>query len=172
MSSTLAKNSNLKHLVFTYGTLKRGEPNCGVLKPQKHTFVGSGQTTRKHPLVVATRHNIPCLLDLEGTGFKVSGEVYLVDDEMLMELDDFEESPDVYQRIETDIEMTEIDDNHKYMAIDGHLKCWTYKIKNFRQALLTRTFLSNYASSEQKSYTELDDKFETDDYWTDVVNGS
>lgn len=171
MTTTTHEYSDLKHLVFTYGTLKKGEPNCGVLKPQKNKFVGSGRTKMKYPLVVATRHNIPCLLELEGTGFNVSGEVYLVDDEMLRELDDFEEAPDVYQRIETDIEMTHVSDDFKHLAVDGHIKCWAYKIKNFKQELLARTFLSNYSSSEQKSYTELDDKFDTDDYWTDVLNG-
>ena len=98
-------DSNLKHLVFTYGTLKRGEPNSGVMKPHHHKLVGSGHTVRPHPLVVATKHNvsssmsvsqfgqfyfstivlsqIPCMLDHIGLGQRVCGEVYLVSDGML-----------------------------------------------------------------------------------------
>ena len=53
-------NHDLKHLVFTYGTLKRGEPNSGVImnKPHHHKFVGAGHTLEPHPLVVATKHNV------------------------------------------------------------------------------------------------------------------
>ena len=51
--------------------------------------------------------------------------------------------------------MTHVSDDFKHLAVDGHIKCWAYKIKNFKQELLARTFLSNYSSSEQKSYTEL-----------------
>lgn len=163
-------DSNLKHLVFTYGTLKRGEPNSGVMKPHHHKFVGSGHTVRPHPLVVATKHNIPCMLDHIGLGQRVCGEVYLVSDGMLEELDEFEESPEVYQRIETDVFMTDVSLDQSDVSQATVVKCWTYKIKNFKPELLTRTFINNYLSAEQKTYTELNDKFETDDYWGDVLD--
>ena len=54
-----------------YGTLKRGQPNYfrlleslnGVAK-----FMGEAKLTKKYPLVVASRRNVPLLLDREGEG--------------------------------------------------------------------------------------------------------
>jgi len=167
---------SLKNLVFTYGTLKRKEPNSGVLKPNQHLFVGTGLTKQTYPLVVATRHNIPCMLDLEGTGYNVSGEVFAVDDEMLKELDDFEEAPDVYQRMKADICMTDIvEPSFKSLAENAIFKCWVYRIKNFRHGLLKKPLLRSYLSAEQRAYTELDDKFDYSNwndenaYWSEVL---
>ena len=59
------------HLVFVYGTLKRGQPNhekLTNLENGKATFVGEARTVEKWPLVVATKFNIPFLLDKQGLG--------------------------------------------------------------------------------------------------------
>ena len=48
------------------------------------------ETTIAYPLVIASKHNIPFLLDKPGTGKVISGEVYCVNDVMLKILDDFE----------------------------------------------------------------------------------
>lgn len=53
------------HLVFVYGTLKRGEPNHHVLtetEGQQKIF-GKGCTQHKYPLVIGSQYNIPYLLD-------------------------------------------------------------------------------------------------------------
>ncbi len=60
--------------VFVYGTLKKGEPNHHWLTNQDHgsaKFVGAGTTKELYPLVIASKYNIPFLLDKPGTG-KVS----------------------------------------------------------------------------------------------------
>lgn len=57
--------------VFVYGTLKKGEPNHHWLEDVqkgRHTFVSEGQTLTEYPLVVATKYNIPFLLDAPGMG--------------------------------------------------------------------------------------------------------
>ena len=60
-----------KHLVFVYGTLKRNEPNhkfwsvetftgndiTNIKKGQFH-LLATGETSRKLPLVIATKHNV------------------------------------------------------------------------------------------------------------------
>lgn len=80
-----------KFLVFVYGTLKRNEPNYHVIDPAKHTcpestgvsrFVGSARTVNKFPLVIGTRFNIPFLLDRQGLGHNIRGEVYEVDEKV------------------------------------------------------------------------------------------
>lgn len=57
--------------VFVYGTLKSGQPNHFLMQDVKNgvaKFVSSAVTTEKFPLVVATRYNIPFLLNKPGTG--------------------------------------------------------------------------------------------------------
>ena len=69
MESSLQKE--VKHLVFVYGTLKRNEPNykfwsvenyCGnistQLKKGRFHLLATGETVRKFPLVIATKHNV------------------------------------------------------------------------------------------------------------------
>ena len=65
------------HLVFVYGTLKRGEPNHATLTNEengKAIFIGDGRTEKEYPLVIACRHNIPFLLAAEGKGKHIEGE--------------------------------------------------------------------------------------------------
>ena len=64
------------HAVFVYGTLKKGEPNEHVMtNPEtgKHTFVSAAQMVDKYPLIVASKYNIPFLLNRKGEGFVISG---------------------------------------------------------------------------------------------------
>lgn len=58
-------------MMFVYGTLKRGEPNHHwMTNPDNGVawFVGVGKTAVKYPLVIASRYNVPFLLDVPGTG--------------------------------------------------------------------------------------------------------
>ena len=80
--------SVVKHwTVFVYGTLKKGEPNHHWLTtPQNghHEFLGAARMVKCYPLVIASRYNVPYLLDIqEEEGQGVEGEVYRVDCSML-----------------------------------------------------------------------------------------
>ena len=58
-------------LVFVYGTLKTGFPNHFLLEDSKFgcaKLIGSGLTTEKYPLVIATPFFIPMMLNKPGTG--------------------------------------------------------------------------------------------------------
>ncbi len=60
-----------KMFAFVYGTLKKGEPNHYWLTDTANgtaTFVGTGVTQNLFPLVIASRYNIPFLIDKQGTG--------------------------------------------------------------------------------------------------------
>lgn len=97
--------------VFVYGTLKRGQPNHYWLSDSTSgigasaTFVADGRTTRKFPLVIGTRYNIPFLLEQPGTGHLVHGEVYAVDAAKLAHLDVLEDYPKFYGRQQESIEL-------------------------------------------------------------------
>ncbi|XP_039504291.1 gamma-glutamylaminecyclotransferase B-like isoform X1 [Pimephales promelas] len=89
--------------VFVYGTLKKGQPNHFIMKDHakgQAEFVAHARTVDPYPLVIATEYNIPFLLVLDkpGTGQRVHGEIYSVDQKMLEFLDEFEECPQMYQR--------------------------------------------------------------------------
>eukprot|EP00051_Salpingoeca_urceolata_P007251 m.95965 g.95965 ORF g.95965 m.95965 type:complete len:98 (-) comp15174_c0_seq4:449-742(-) len=76
-----------KHLMFVYGTLKRGFPNHQHM-PVGIEFVSRATTVERFPLVVGAGHNqIPFLLDFAGNGFQVNGEVFVADDAACNALD-------------------------------------------------------------------------------------
>ncbi|XP_050621962.1 gamma-glutamylaminecyclotransferase isoform X1 [Macaca thibetana thibetana] len=105
-----AENSARMALVFLYGTLKRGQPNHRVLWDGAHgsaAFRARGRTLDPYPLVIAGEHNIPWLLHLPGSGRRVEGEVYTVDERMLRFLDDFESCPALYQRTALRVQLLE-----------------------------------------------------------------
>ena len=57
--------------VFTYGTLKQGEPNhhwLSNLENGNGKFYGLANTVQKFPLVIASRYNIPYVLAATGKG--------------------------------------------------------------------------------------------------------
>ena len=57
--------------IFMYGTQKTDQPNYFRLcDPENGTsrLLGTAKTRDKFPLVVATKHHIPFLLNKQGTG--------------------------------------------------------------------------------------------------------
>ena len=68
MVSPVKKES---YKIFMYGTLKTDQPNYFRLcDPENGTsrLLGTAKTRDKFPLVVATKHHIPFLLNKQGTG--------------------------------------------------------------------------------------------------------
>lgn len=131
------------HLVFVYGSLKRHQPNyeAWLANPEKGeaVFHAQGQTVQPFPLIVASRYNIPYLLDAPGLGKRVQGEVFNVDDVMLKNLDVMEDVPAFYSRHLVPIELTD-----QRSVID----CWLYALPDFKEELLQKECLANYVSEE------------------------
>ncbi|XP_075227255.1 putative gamma-glutamylcyclotransferase CG2811 [Lycorma delicatula] len=124
--------------LFVYGTLKRGQPNHYWLRKTENgssDFIGTGKTTKKYPLIIATNYNIPFLLFEPGIGHIVSGEVYQVNDSMLSKLDALENHPNYYERR---MEPIKIDVDEK--TVD----CWTYFLKEHKKELLKQPMYSSY----------------------------
>ncbi|XP_056308851.1 gamma-glutamylaminecyclotransferase C-like [Danio aesculapii] len=94
--------------VFVYGSLKKGQPNHPELLNSDNgqaEFITCARTVDKYPLVIAGKYNIPFLLNVPGSGHRVYGEIYMVDQKMLEYLDWFEKCPDLYQRTSIQLEI-------------------------------------------------------------------
>lgn len=104
--------------VFVYGTLKRGFPNHAACMIEAE-FVGLGDTLIPYPLVIGGRWHSPCLIDEPGSGLRVRGELFRVEQPALVMLDQFEscDKPTGYLRKSLDI------------VIQGEtapIQAWTY----------------------------------------------
>lgn len=86
-------NEDKTRLIFTYGTLKRGFYNHKLMEELMATrdasFVGEYVTLESFPLVVGP-FGIPFLINLLGSGHRVSGELYAVSGRGLARLDELE----------------------------------------------------------------------------------
>ncbi|XP_071492948.1 putative gamma-glutamylcyclotransferase CG2811 [Diadema antillarum] len=145
----------MSHLVFVYGTLKRGQPNHHVITDFKEGYklIGEGQTQSKWPLVIASEFNIPFLLDSEGEGHNVAGEVYEVNDSVFAKLDELEGYPGFYDRRQVSIAMTTpANDTTSHQV----LQCWLYFLPKFKPDMKDLEKYSNYDSygAHGKPYVE------------------
>lgn len=79
--------------IFTYGTLKRGFSNHGLLQELVRTgdaaFLGEARTRERLPLVCGP-YRVPFLLDLPGSGDRVRGELYSASAKALARMDELE----------------------------------------------------------------------------------
>ncbi|XP_033733181.1 gamma-glutamylaminecyclotransferase-like [Pecten maximus] len=141
--------SKSKSKIFVYGTLKRGQPNNKLMEEifdGEVTYMGKGLTGKAYPLVIAAASwNLPCMLSVEGTGKKVHGELFEVDEEMLSFLDGFEGHPDFYRRKQIIIQLTEDHNGRKLDPPNIHT-CWCYFFLTYDRSYLTMPFLDNYDS--------------------------
>lgn len=81
-------------LVFTYGTLKKGHGNHRLLTGSH--FVSEAET--RHRFKMYDVVGFPVLIGPTVDGHRVRGEVYLVDDKTMAQLDRLESAGRVYDR--------------------------------------------------------------------------
>jgi gamma-glutamylaminecyclotransferase len=86
------------HLVFVYGTLKRGHGNNRLLTGSE--FVGEAETD---PALYMANGGIPFVWTEGGPLHRVKGEVFRVDDAVLARLDRLEGHPTNYRREEVEV---------------------------------------------------------------------
>lgn len=87
----------MQHLVFVYGTLRKGQSNAHYLSSCE--LLGSFETQPEFAL-----YDLGAYPGIISGKKSVSGEVYMVDDEVLKQLDVLEDIPVEYRRetIQTD----------------------------------------------------------------------
>jgi gamma-glutamylaminecyclotransferase len=80
--------------LFVYGTLRRGEAGHGLLRGAR--LLGEAKTEPEFTLL--DMGEWPAVV--EGGRTAVAGELYEVDEALLLELDRYEDVPDLYLRVE------------------------------------------------------------------------
>jgi gamma-glutamylaminecyclotransferase len=85
------------HLVFVYGTLRKGQWNHYLLDSSK--FIGMAKTKKRYALY---GNEVPFLSRIKAVS-QVTGEVYSVDDATLSRLDGLEGHPDAYKREQAEV---------------------------------------------------------------------
>lgn len=83
------------NVVAVYGTLKKGYNNYWNYLSGCSSFVGSGKTQDKYPLIV---QGLPYLINKKGIGHNVEVDVFRVTDKVLSQLDILEGHPKWYRR--------------------------------------------------------------------------
>ncbi|XP_045208473.2 gamma-glutamylaminecyclotransferase C-like [Mercenaria mercenaria] len=144
-------------LIFVYGTLKSGEPNYHLMQNETSGVCiprGIAYTKEKYPLVVASRYNIPYLLDKPGTGHNVQGELYKVDAAQLAFLDRLESHPKLYVR--KDVVLTRNKDDPSSRE---DIAAQAYFLVNFRPHLLDLPMYDSYKDMiDGKKYIKPKDR--------------
>lgn len=88
------------HKVFVFGTLKEGFPNFATNKGVR--YPGDFQTKNRYPLYLVGDRYSPWLILNRGYGHQVQGQVFLVNDDVLRQMDMLEriQAADGYRRVE------------------------------------------------------------------------
>ncbi|XP_043716668.1 putative gamma-glutamylcyclotransferase At3g02910 [Telopea speciosissima] len=120
-----------RKLIFTYGTLKRGFPNHGLIEALMPTgdaiFLGVYRTVERFPLVCGP-YRVPFLINLSGHGDQIWGELYEVTAKGLERMDELEGiSLGHYERLPIEIfpaEETADDGIEKRVAVTGGVEAY------------------------------------------------
>jgi gamma-glutamylcyclotransferase (GGCT)/AIG2-like uncharacterized protein YtfP len=84
-----------KHLIFVYGTLRKGHCNHHLLKDAYCYGIGSSEAS----YAMYLKNGYPYITSSESR-YSIVGELYSVDDDTLSQLDRFEGHPRYYERRE------------------------------------------------------------------------
>ena len=68
------------HLVFSYGTLKRGFPNDHLMEDTNASYIAGATTACEYPLLQAGKWHVPFLIDHKNhpESYHVKGELFRV----------------------------------------------------------------------------------------------
>ncbi|XP_009361138.2 putative gamma-glutamylcyclotransferase At3g02910 [Pyrus x bretschneideri] len=146
-----------RSVVFTYGTLKRGFGNHALMEELMRSgdavFLGSYRTQENFPLVCGP-YQVPFLLNLPGSGERVTGELYGVSSGGLARMDELEgTSRGHYERLPIKLvvlEEGEAEEAEAYFAHSSYAReLW---MKNGRRGL------SAYSEKEARGYVKRNER--------------
>lgn len=148
------------HLIFTYGTLKRGFPNDTLMQSlidqNDAVFLGHHITLNAYPLVCGA-HGIPFLINLPGSGFRVTGDLYSVSTRGLVRVDELEgTSHGHYERLPVQVIHTNAEDGVVPVQAEAY-----YAHRSFGEGLWERNGrkgLSEYTEREARGFVRKEDR--------------
>lgn len=162
LSSSSSSNKNT--LIFAYGTLKHGFSNHILLQDMMAAgdaaFLGPCRTSHPLPLVCGP-YRVPFLLNFQGQGHRVSGELYAVSARGLARMDDLEGvTRGHYERlpIRVVVIQEEADDRHDTLPIEAEAY---YAHSTYAEALWKRNGKNGYhcySEEEAKGYVKRKDR--------------
>lgn len=120
MGTNANQNSSGRHVVFAYGTLKHGFANHYFFRDAH--FLGEAKTAVRYSLYV---DEYPLVYPGQPTS-SVLGEVYRIDDALLMRLDMLEGHPRIYRREQIEI----------ILATGERMRAWIYFFPDPRGRLI------------------------------------
>ena len=136
----------MKHLIFIYGTLKKGFPNHS-LHMESAEKLGNYQTVENYPLVLIGERYVPCMINAPGEGKQIEGELYKVDDDCLRRIDALEriKKPDGYRRLKIKVRSVE---KHNAVMLESYAYLISPKFAKDRRS----DFLKIYRLDDAKKY--------------------
>ncbi|XP_022744135.1 putative gamma-glutamylcyclotransferase At3g02910 [Durio zibethinus] len=168
-------NDSCVNLIFTYGTLKRGFSNHVLLQDLMRTgdavFKGTYQTVEKYPLVCGP-YRVPFLLNMPGSGHRVTGELYAVSARGLARVDELEgTSRGHYERLPIQLmpasdgnESGNKENKEELLTCSGDLTCAAeayYAHKSYEKEMWERNGRKGfwiYSEKEAKGYVKRKDR--------------
>ncbi|GMI88762.1 hypothetical protein like AT3G02910 [Hibiscus trionum] len=146
-------------LIFTYGTLKQGFSNHVLLQDLMRTgdavFKGSYQTVEKYPLVCGP-YRVPFLLNMPGSGHRVTGELYAVSARGLSRVDELEGTSKGHYERRPILLIPAGNGNEEEVAAEAY-----YAHKSFEEEMWTkngRKGFRTYSEKEAKGYVKRKDR--------------
>ncbi|OAY82596.1 putative gamma-glutamylcyclotransferase [Ananas comosus] len=147
-------------LVFTYGTLKHGFSNHGLLQDLVRSgdaaFVGGAATAGRLPLVCGP-YRVPFLLNLPGSGDRVSGELYAVSPRALARLDELEGvARGHYERLPISVVVPAKGEEEVEVEAEAYYAHRSYAGELWRRS--GEKGLGEYSAKETKGYVRRKDR--------------
>ncbi|XP_026381705.1 putative gamma-glutamylcyclotransferase At3g02910 [Papaver somniferum] len=156
-----------KHLVFTYGTLKKGFPNHVLLedliKSSDAEYLGIYKSKNEYPLVCGP-YKVPFLLNFPDSGNQIFGELYSVSKLGLDRMDELEGiSNGHYERLPIQIVSAAAEDEEEESGSGGSIveAVAYYGHRNYAEELWKRNGqkgFSKYSEEEAKGYIRRKDR--------------
>ncbi|XVF42880.1 hypothetical protein PTKIN_Ptkin01aG0401100 [Pterospermum kingtungense] len=162
------ENNTCTNLIFTYGTLKRGFSNHVLLQDLMRTgdavFKGTYRTVDKYPLVCGP-YRVPFLLNMPGSGHRVTGELYAVSARGLDRVDELEgTSRGHYERLPIQLVPADDENEEETLNCAGEVSCAAegyYAHKSYEKEMWKRNGGKGfwiYSEIEAKGYVKRKDR--------------
>ncbi|PRQ18779.1 putative gamma-glutamylcyclotransferase [Rosa chinensis] len=156
----ISDDESKPHLIFSYGTLKRGFHNHKLTKElidqDDAVFIGPYVTLHTHPLVCGP-HGLPYLINLPGLGHRIRGELYAVSTRGLARFDELEcTSIGHYERLP--VQLTVSADRDDVVPVEAEAY---FAHRSFGEAMWERNGkegLSEFTENEAKRYVKRQDR--------------